>query len=448
MMFSILVIPVIGGVALAVDYTNMSRYRSDLQNATDVGTVFAARYYETNKRLPSKEDVKNFIVENSSFSDVKINTLEYKDNQVVVDSWTAYSPYIFHLVDNRPFDVSVRSAAAVAEDVDLEIVMALDTTYSMTANNKIGGLKTAATNFANTLFDAANAKTHVKIGLVPFDQYVNVGLGNRNASWLDVPADSSSTTTTDVGCRMVRDFQGYSTNCETRSYVNDGVTVEYNYCEPIWGPEYETCEPVTSTSSSTWQGCVGTRGTTSNMLTLKDTRPNVKFPGMMNTWCARALTPLTDNRTTILNEIAAFSANGNTYIADGVMWGLRVLSPQAPFTEGANPATSSRKVRKIMVLMTDGENQNSPRIDDHPDHWGTDLARADSWTQRACNYTKQQDVEVYTVTFGTQVPISAKNIMKRCASSPANFYDAASSERLDQAFQEIARNLTMLRLTQ
>ena len=52
------------------------------------------------------------------------------------------------------------------------------------------------------------------------------------------------------------------------------------------------------------------------------------------------------------------------------------------------------------------------------------------------------------MTFGTQVPISAKNIMKRCASSPANFYDAASSERLDQAFQEIARNLTMLRLTQ
>ncbi|MCB1381392.1 MAG: VWA domain-containing protein [Notoacmeibacter sp.] len=453
-MFSVMAIPLVGGVALAVDYTNMSRYRSDLQNATDVGTVFAARYYELNQRLPSKDDVKTFIVENSAFTDVKITTLQYKDNQVIVDSWTSYSPYIFQMVSNKPFDVAVRSAAAVAEDVDLEIVMALDTTYSMTANDKIGGLKTAATNFANTLFDAVNAKTHVKIGLVPFSQYVNVGLGNRSASWLDVPDDSSSTTTTDVGCRWVKTIINYSVNCRPASYMNDGVLVEYQACDPLYGPDEWTCEPITSTSSSTWRGCVGTRGTTSNMLTLTDTMPSStatnksKFPGMMNTWCARPLMPLTDDRATVVNEIAAFSASGNTYIADGVMWGLRVLSPQAPFTEGADPKTSVRKVRKIMVLMTDGENQNSPRIDTSADHNGSDLARADSWTQRACNYVKQEGVAVYTVTFGTQVPISAKNIMKRCASSAANFYDAASSDKLDQAFQDIARNLTMLRLTQ
>lgn len=454
MMFSILMLPVMGGVALAIDYTNLLRTQSQLQNATDSATVFAARHYEVYKELPSTDDVKNFLYGNSAFDSIVIKKLAVENNQVVIDSHTTYHPFLLNIADRQNYDVDTRSAAAIAEDLDLEVVMALDTTYSMTANNKIGGLKVAATNFANTLFDASNTRTKVKIGLVPFDQYVNVGLGNRGQSWMDVPADSSETTTT-TGCRMVRDFQGYSTNCEMRSYVNDGVTVEYQYCEPIYGPEYETCEPVTSTSTTAWQGCVGTRGTTSNMLTLKDTMPSatatnkVKFPGIMNAWCARPLTPLTEDRTTIVNEIAAFTANGNTYIADGVMWGLRVLSPQAPFTEGADPATSTRKVRKIMILMTDGENQASPRIDDFPDHWGSDLARSDTWTKQACNYAKNKGgVEIFTVTFGTSVPPAAKNIMKKCAKTPANYYDAASADKLDQAFQDIANSLTKLRLTQ
>ena len=187
MMFSILMLPVMGGVALTIDYTNLLRTQSQLQNATDSATVFAARYYEVHKQLPSKDDVKNFLYGNSAFDSIVVSKLAVENNQVVIDTTTTYHPFIMNIADRQNYDVNIRSAAAIAEDIDLEVVMALDTTYSMTASNKIGGLKVAATNFANSLFDAANSRTKVKIGLVPFDQYVNVGLGNRGQSSMRMP---------------------------------------------------------------------------------------------------------------------------------------------------------------------------------------------------------------------------------------------------------------------
>ena len=41
------------------------------------------------------------------------------------------------------------------------------------------------------------------------------------------------------------------------------------------------------------------------------------------------------------------------------MWGWRVLSPTAPFTEGR--AYTANDNKKILVLMTDGENTYYPQ---------------------------------------------------------------------------------------
>ncbi len=63
------------------------------------------------------------------------------------------------------------------------------------------------------------------------------------------------------------------------------------------------------------------------------------------------------------------TANGPTLIAEGVAWGYRVLSPTEPFTKvegtGSIPADTIAtyghpRWRKIMVLMTDGDNDLSP----------------------------------------------------------------------------------------
>ena len=69
------------------------------------------------------------------------------------------------------------------------------------------------------------------------------------------------------------------------------------------------------------------------------------------------ITPLTDTRSTVTTAIDALAANGNTVIPAGLLWGWRVLSSTAPFTEGA--AYSDEKWVKAVVLLTDGENDVS-----------------------------------------------------------------------------------------
>jgi hypothetical protein len=49
-------------------------------------------------------------------------------------------------------------------------------------------------------------------------------------------------------------------------------------------------------------------------------------------------------------------SGGGTNQAEGLAWGWRVLSPSAPFTEGRPYNDPSDPVRKVIVLMTDGEN--------------------------------------------------------------------------------------------
>ena len=389
--FAVLVLPLFAAVAFSVDYNNMLRMRNGLQNSTDAATLYAARYYELHKSLPAVSDINAFLAANGDYQGLTVTGYAYENNEVKLNTRISYNPLIMGAVATQDYTLSVQSAAFVSPDTRVEVALVLDNTGSMAAHGKIGGLKVAAANFTNTLFDAVKPTVDVRIGVVPFAQYVNVGMGNRNASWMNVPAD---------------------------------------------------------TKSERWYGCVGSRGDASDKLALTDDNPSVPFPGIMNAACPEPIMPLSSSRIDVLDKVDNMKASGMTYIADGVMWGLRMLSPQAPLTEAVDPASTEAVVRKIMVVMTDGENTRAPNFPHSPNHNGTSQSRADSWTQQACNYSRKQGVEVFTVTYGTQVPISAKNLMKRCASGPANFFDAASTAKLDEVFQEIASNLTRLRLTQ
>lgn len=94
------------------------------------------------------------------------------------------------------------TAEATRKQLALEVVMVLDNSGSMLQQNRMTYLKDAANCATYTLFFSAvedledNANTcintaeaelvdNVKVGIVPFTMYVNVGTGNRNAAWLD-----------------------------------------------------------------------------------------------------------------------------------------------------------------------------------------------------------------------------------------------------------------------
>lgn len=77
------------------------------------------------------------------------------------------------------------------------------------------------------------------------------------------------------------------------------------------------------------------------------------------------IVPLTYNRAHVESGIDAMTASGSTVIPEGLNWGWRVLSPTEPFTKvEAGPTQPADTIstynhprwRKVMVLMTDGEN--------------------------------------------------------------------------------------------
>ncbi len=83
-------------------------------------------------------------------------------------------------------DIGVSSETVVGK-TSFDVVMVLDNSGSM-AGSKISSLKTAAKALSETLLDindVSEKKDRVKLGLVPFTSFVNVGAGNKTASWMD-----------------------------------------------------------------------------------------------------------------------------------------------------------------------------------------------------------------------------------------------------------------------
>ncbi len=63
---------------------------------------------------------------------------------------------------------------------------------------------------------------------------------------------------------------------------------------------------------------------------------------------------MTNTASTVNTAIDALVAKGSTAIPAGLLWDWRVISPTAPFTEGAS--YTDDKWVKAIVLLTDGQN--------------------------------------------------------------------------------------------
>lgn len=154
-------------------------------------------------------------------------------------------------------------------------------------------------------------------------------------------------------------------------------------------------------------------------------------------------------------------ASGNTNIHEGVMWGWRALSPGEPFTEGRT-ATTERPLKRIMIVMTDGENTYGTNSTVNKSTYaaygfvsknrlGTTSTsnvktKQDERTALACHNAKQQgNITIYTIAF--QVTATAtQTLLRNCATAPSFYYPAESNSQLVAVFQQIAKEITQLRV--
>jgi Mg-chelatase subunit ChlD len=327
-------------------------------------------------------------------------------------------------------DMEIGAAAEVTRGYGrLEVALALDNTGSM-SGSKLQALKDSAHVMVDELFSDA-ASNGVKVALIPFSRYVNVGLSRRDEPWISVPSDVAKTE------NICWTEQVNKTNCrtETCSRNNDGKPVTYA-CEVCDGNSIERCEA--KDVNYHWHGCVGSRDFPLN---LKDVQPQSPYPGIIDAWCANELLPLTADKQRLDGEIEAMTAIGKTYIPAGLMWGWNAVSSAEPLSEGG--AESEPGVSKAVVLMTDGENTLSPT---YPEHDGEDKGLADSLGLQLCANIKAEGIKLFTVSFEVSDP-ATEAMLRDCASRADDYYNADNPTQLKTAFRSIAAALAQLRIS-
>jgi hypothetical protein len=188
--------------------------------------------------------------------------------------------------------------------------------------------------------------------------------------------------------------------------------------------------------------------------------------------CPTAMLGLSGNRPQIMAKLDHMHpVPSGTHADVGLMWGLRMLSPRAQwasfFGNAATPpgAFNATTHRKVMVLLTDGENTPTTHFEGAygcNETGANDRANAgpcwraggvptlnrtalDNLTRDACTAIRTTyGVELYTIAVDVSDP-TAVALLQDCAGDPARAFNV-SSAALDEAFEAIARR--ELRLTE
>jgi Flp pilus assembly protein TadG len=376
---------VAGGVAL--DYQRLSQTQAALQDSLDAALLAAATSSDYSKQNLDAI-IANYLLVNwtSKNPDVKLKyNYTVSNDGVLTGTARAYvKTTLMALVGHTRMTVDVTSQVVRGGNV-IELALVLDTTGSMNSNNRMVALKKAATDLVKSLIKEGGED--VRIAVVPYADYVNVGTAYEGESWLNAPASKKS--------------------------------------------------------KSAWYGCVGSRD---YPLDMSDSYGGVKIPAIRDITCTNEVVRLTSQQGPLASTIESMHPSGYTYIPAGLTWGWRVLSDELPFADGTPKGVkiNNKPVAKVVVLMTDGENTRSPTYPKH-DGWNTRLS--DTLTQTLCTNMKDDGITIYTVAFEI-TGSTAKDVLESCASSPGKFFDAQSADQLASSFTSIGKALSQLRIAQ
>ena len=151
-----------------------------------------------------------------------------------------------------------------------------------------------------------------------------------------------------------------------------------------------------------------------------------------------------------------------TNVSEGLAWGLRVLSPGKPYTQGE--PFDAEKTTKVVVVFTDGENnvfgaaKASINKSDYGSYGFLDTGRmgttnrgaaldnVNNLTLGACTLLKDKDVRVFTVVLGADTKKN-RDLYSACATSPADYYPTKNPAELKAAFQQISYSISQLTVT-
>jgi Flp pilus assembly protein TadG len=390
-MFGFALVPVIGLTGATIDYSRATSARQVLNAAVDSAALMAARDASKLSDSEVRSRIDKWITANLHGESAKgftsaTTVIDRAARTIAIEAQLSIDTSLTRLIGQDAMTLKSKSQSTWGTNT-IELALALDNTGSMASSGKMTALKTASLNLIDIMKDATIATDQIRISVVPFATQVKIGTGFKDETWLRWD--------------------------QTKGSGSNKQTI----------------------TKSTWTGCVSDRDKPNDV---RDNETIVTNAALYPAdFCAQStlapILPLTSDWAALKNAINGMTPVGNTNVTIGANWGMATLTPGVPFTE-ARPFATPR-LSKYMILLTDGENTEN-RFKDS----GNDI---DARTKLACQTAKDAGIRVYTV----RVINGDRTLLQNCASDASMYYEVSDASQLTPVFQQIAREISQVRLT-
>ena len=400
-MFALAIIPVIGMVGMAVDYSRANSVKAAMQAALDSTALMLSKEASTMTQSQMSQKANDYFK-------AMFNRPEAQGVTVTPTlSTPAAGSFALKLDGSATVDTTfsrifgqqqlvVGSSSEVKWGMKrLELALALDNTGSMAWSGKMNALKTSTKNLLTTLKNAAKKPDDVKVAIIPFDTTVNLGTAYKDQPWFDIDSIDCNGWAAGTGCNSTNWKQYWEGCVRDRKYPYDG-------------------QDTTPTNSSNTKFPVYDCGTLTNLL------------------------PLTNDWTALNAKVDQMNPNGYTNVTIGLVWAWHALTQGTPLTEAAAPAPD---LDKVIILLTDGDNTRA--WNNASNNEVTSQSAIDARTKLVCANVKAAGIKLYVV----RVIEGNATLLKECASNPTMYFDVQQASQLNAVFTTIAQNLANLRLS-
>jgi Flp pilus assembly protein TadG len=215
-LFALAIVPVIGGIGAAVDYSMASAYRTDMQKSLDAAGISLAKIMPASQATLDERGQQFFDANmgQHSLSNIVLKIVpDIATGSLTLSASGLYKPHIAGIIGVSAFQIGTETRVNWAR-TKLEVALAFDLSSSMASASggvsKVDVAKEAAGELVDTLFDAVSNDDpeRLKISVVPYTSTVNIGTEHKNAAWMDQNGVSSAhwapTGTSTVGGNIIK----------------------------------------------------------------------------------------------------------------------------------------------------------------------------------------------------------------------------------------------------
>jgi len=423
--FAIALVPILGFVGAAIDYTRANSARSSMQAALDSTALMLSKDLSegtiTTSQIATKAQAYfNALYTNTDAKSVSVSATYTASSSlgstIQVNGSGAVTTDFMKVAGFPNINFNTSSTAAWG-NVRMRVAMALDNTGSMADDGKMPAMQSAAKALVDQLSALAKTNGDIYISVIPFAKDVNLGASNYAQSWIDwTDWDAANGTST------CNNWDRWG-NCTSST----------------WTPN----------NHNKWTGCVTDRDQDYDTKNTAPTNSATRFPAeeyvsgsekyckSNNNPYLQPIMPLSYDWSSIKTLIGNMEPTGNTNQGIGMAWAWMSLTQSDPLNAPAKDPNYTYK--DAIILLSDGLNTQN--------RWYSNASQIDARQKILCDNAKAAGITVYTVQVNTSHPADPTSaVLQYCASGAQNFYVVTSASQTASVFSSIGTSLSKLRV--